>query len=205
VDLSSEGRALDAFVNDLVAYDKKGAELGKKASLTRAEFATYERSALDLKPRVSSLQNVLRQIITKLKAAGQFDSIDQIVLAKINDRQFQELVRRDGFKRTLEEAAAGLSNDAKEIDSPLDALRSKVQARGLGFERDSPPLASRAVRVAYSSAPPVFAANFRCRIAWLREGVTMGINGGTPSDKSKAAVGCHCYGDQGACSTLQAN
>src|SRR5205814_640611 len=73
VDLKSEGRDLDTFVNDLANLDKKSAELAKKASLTRAEFDSHQKTADDLKSQLSSIQNTLRQIIAKLKAAGQFE------------------------------------------------------------------------------------------------------------------------------------
>jgi|GEM_PF-1420473 len=206
VDLNSEGRVLDTFVNDLANLDKKSAELGKKASLTRAEFDSHQKTADDLKRRLSSIQNTLGQIITKLKAAGQWDSLDQIVLAKISDSKFQTLVRRDGFKKSLEDAASGLSNDANQIISPLDALRSKVSAQRQDHITDPglSALASLAVRVSYDPAPAMFAHNARCSVAWFRVGITAAFSGSghTATDRAYNAVNCYCLGDGAACAAL---
>jgi hypothetical protein len=206
VDLNSEGRVLDAFVNDLANLDKKSAELGKKASLTRAEFDSHQHTADDLKRRLSPVQNALRQIITKLKAAGQWDSLDQIVLAKISDSKFQDLVRRDGFKKSLEEAASGLSNDANQISSPLDVLRNKVSARVQDHisEPGKSVLASRVVRVSYNPASAMLAHNLRCNVAWFRAGITAAFSGSgyTPTDRSHNAVDCYCYANGAACAAL---
>jgi hypothetical protein len=49
-------------------------------------------------------------------------------LAKFNNPTFQDFVRRDGFKHTLEDVAANLSSNAKEISKPLDLLRNRVKA-----------------------------------------------------------------------------
>jgi hypothetical protein len=128
VDLSSEAWTLASFVEDLANYDKKVREADKKATLTRLEFDDLQRTANDLKGRVSGVQNASREIIRKLKAAGQWDNIDAIVLANIPDARFQDFVRRDGFKRTLEEIASGISNLTNEMSNPLRVLRRKVSA-----------------------------------------------------------------------------
>jgi hypothetical protein len=192
-DLSSESRTLDSFVTDLAKFDSKGVELAKKASLTRAEFATQEQSANDLKRRVSGIQNALRDAIRKLKAAGQWDSLDQTVLAKISDPNFQSFVRNEGFKKTLEETASGLSNDANQISSPLDGLRNKVQ--GAVFEPGTPSLASLAVRVAYTPPPAMLAFNLRCRLASVRLGFTGLFHGqGHSTNEAIRNFNCQCHG-----------
>lgn len=199
VDLSSEGRALDAFVNDLITYDKRSAELGRKLSLTRAEFDSHLRTADDLKRRVSSVQNALREAIRKLKAAGQWDNLDQTVLARVSDARFQDFVRREGFKRILEEAASGLSNDATQISSPLDALRNKVTAQSQEsiYDTHNSALASRRVRVAYTAEPVMFGLRLRCRLASIRVGLSgafRGPVGGQASPAAAAAYNCYCFG-----------
>ena len=206
VDLNSESRTLDAFVNDLANLDKKSAELAKKTSLTRAEFDSHLRTADDLKLRLSPVQNALRQIITKLKAAGQWDNLDQIVLAKISDSKFQDLVRRDGFRKTLEEAASGISNDASQITSPLDVLRNKVSAQVQDSisEPGKSVLASRILRVSYNPAPAMLAHSLRCNVAWFRSGITAAFSGSgsTPTQRAGNAVHCYCYADAAACAAL---
>ena len=196
VDLSSESRTLDSFVTDLAKFDRKGVELGKKASLTRAEFAAHEQSANDLKLRVTGIQNALRDAIRKLKAAGQWDNLDQTVLANISDSRFQAFVRSEGFKKTVEETASGLSNDANQISAPLDVLRNKVQ--GLVLQPITPSLASRAVRAAYTPPPAMLTFNLRCRLAGVRLGFTGLFHGSTSSrNLINGAIfnfNCQCFG-----------
>jgi hypothetical protein len=190
-DLSSESRTLDSFVGDLATFDRKGVELGKKASLTRAEFAGHEQSANDLKRRLSGIQSALREAIRKLKVAGQWDNLDQTVLAKISDPKFQSFVRNEGFKKTLDEAASGLANDANQISASLDVLRNKVQ--GAVFEpRESRQL--RAVRVAYTPSPAMFGLNLRCRLSSIRVGFS-GLVHGSPNAGARASFNCHCFGE----------
>jgi len=189
-DLNSESRTLDSFVGDLVKFDKKSVELGKKASLTRAEFAGQEQSANDLKRRVSEIQTALREAIRKLKAAGQWDNLDQTLLAKISDPKFQSIVRNEGFKKTVEDAASGL--DANQISTPLDVLRNKVQ--GAVLEPGTSLQALRAVRVAYTPSPAMFGLNLRCRLSSIRLAFS-GLAHGSPTSGAKVNFNCHCYGD----------
>jgi hypothetical protein len=189
-DLSAESRSLDTYVDELAQFDKKGKDLAKKPSLTRTEFATYERRAEDLKRRLSGVQNTLIQIITKLKAAGQWDNLDQSVLAKISDSRFQDFVRREGFKKVLEEAASVLSNSANEIVSPVEILRNKVHAQAPDFEPGNSILASRAVRVAYTT---MFTKPVRCALAYIRVGITRRpLGSGKPSKGANDAFNCYC-------------
>jgi hypothetical protein len=192
VDLNSEGRILDDFVNDLGRFDKRSAELGRKVSLTADEFSTHQRLADDLRRRVSTVQDALRQIVAKLKGGGQFDNLDQTMLAKVSDPDFQAIVRREGFKKVLEEAASRLSNSASEVVSLPDILRNKVRARAADaiFEPGRPALALRAVPVAYTSAA---GPSFKCRVAFLRVGFTRARNSsGQPSLNSGIALRCYC-------------
>src|SRR5687767_9710708 len=78
-ELANEARTLDRFVDDLFKLDRKTGELTKKASLNQTEFDSLKGSADDLKRRLSEVQNALRGVITKLKAAGEWDDIDSRV------------------------------------------------------------------------------------------------------------------------------
>jgi hypothetical protein len=196
--LSAESRALDSFLADLAKLDKKSVELSKKSSLTRTEFDAHQRTADDLKRRLSAVQNALRDAITKLKAAGQWEQLDQIVLAKISNSKFQEFVRRDGFKRTLEVAASTLSNDANEIDSPLGILRNKVQAQVQDsiYTPGRGGLALRAVPVANTPPPALFKSKARCSLAYLRAGISGAFNPTRgPSERANLGILCFCDGN----------
>jgi len=203
VDLRAESATLDSFLADLVRFDKKGVELGKKSSLTQSELVEYEQSANDLKRRVSSVQDAFRQTITKLKAAGLYDNIDQTLLSRISNSKFQAIARRDGFKKTLDEVAAGVAGAANEINVP-DSLRAKVRAQvnGPNFDSGNSTLAARQVRVAYSVAPVMFTATFKCKVALVRFGFSGATNNGEPTEKAANRVSCFCDGDSQACSAL---
>ena len=194
-EISSESRLLDAFVTDLGRFDKKTADLARKVSFTSSELEGQQRVADDLKRRLSAVQNALRQIIIKLKASGQWDRLDEAVLAEVSDPVFRELSRRESFKRTLEDAASGLTNSANDISKPLDALRSKVKAQLQEpvSEPASARLAARPLPVSYSSAGPVFNVSFKCRVAFLRVGFSRAINSsGQASTFATTAVRCYC-------------
>jgi hypothetical protein len=199
VNLSSEGRIIDNYVDNLVQYDKKVSEAAKKASLTRAEFDALQLLADDLKRRLSTVQGALRGAVSKLQLAGELANLDQTILRKIVSPRFQALVRNEGFKRTLEEAASGLANDAAEISQPLDALRSKLRAQAP--ERGLNPQVLRLVRVAYTTAPVVFGKSLRCRLAYVQGGLS-GAYYGRPSDKSINRVSCYCDADGASCADL---
>ena len=202
-DIRAESRTLDTFVNDFASLDKQIAALNKKSSVTRAEFNALQSKADDLKRRLAEVQNALREMIKKLKAAGQWEGLDAAVLAKISDPKFQDFVRREGFKKTLEEVAAQLQSAATEISGPLDVLRNKVSARGSDsiLKPGLSAFAFHAVRVAYTPAPALVFASFKCRLANLRFGVTGAILG-SPSEKSINALSCYCLGSQAACDAL---
>jgi hypothetical protein len=193
-DLIAEGRILDTYVDNLVAFDKKGADLGKKSSLTRAEFVAYEQVGEDLKRRVAEVRNAVLRAIDKLKAAGQWDNLDQIVLARISDSKFQAFVRQESLKKTIEDLAEGRNINVNEIVSPVDKLRSRVQAQTPDsiFAPRNSTLASRAVRVAYTTPPAMFTKPVRCAIAHVRVGLTRPFNGGAPSNRANNAFLCYC-------------
>jgi hypothetical protein len=177
VDLRSEADALDAYVKDLNSFDRKCAELGKKAFLTREEFDSAQRTADDLKRRLARIQNLLRDTVRKLKEAKRWDGFDEAVLATIKDAKAQARFRQNSFKQTLEDATSRLTNDADEISSPLDGLRGKVGARLQDHfsQKGSPVLAWREVRVAY--APTLATFGLRCRLAVLRVGLSGAVHG----------------------------
>src|SRR5438552_2228193 len=193
VDLSSEARTLDDFVNDLFKLDKKGWELAKKASLTRAEFDSLQSSSDDLKRRLSELQNALRAIITKLKDAGEWDDIDSRVAATIDDAATLSRFRQTSFKRELEEQAAELTNHADQISSPFENLRKKISARAPDpvFEPAGSASALQTVAVAYHPGPAIVTTGVRCTLAHLRYGASRIVWGAVRAGADEAYK-CAC-------------
>ena len=201
-DIRSELRVLDAYVIELGRFDRRCADLGKKDFVAQIDFASQQRTADDLRRRVSTVQDSLQAIIRKLKASGEFDNLDQFILSKITDGTSNTFLRREGFKKILETAALQLSNDASQVSNPLDALRAKVNARAHEsiFETNKPPLALRSVRVSYAPSPAMFDLNLRCRIGWLRIGFSKAFTGDV-SQGAQDTVNCHCLGIQSACNS----
>jgi hypothetical protein len=197
-DVSAESRVLDAFVDDLNSFDRKNRQLGKKESLLQAEFDSQQQAADELKRRLSPVQDALRQIARKLRASGQWDNLDETLLAKISNPKFQDFIRREGFKKTLEDCISSLSNDADQISTPLDNLRRKVQARNSAFGSATSAFAFHAVNVAYAPEPVLFTFELRCRLASLRQGLS-GFVHGKPTEAANHAQGCAC--DPESCAT----
>jgi len=196
-DLSSEARALDAFVTDLTRLDARTAELGKKASFTRAEFDSLEIVATGLKRRLSEVQSALGAVIRKLKAADQWNNLNATLLTRTRDSRFQAFVRSEDFKKVLEDSASTLVTDAGQIDSRLAPLRAKVaRAQSPGFESDS--AAPQVVRAGFG--PTVFTSGFRCRLSGVRLGVALLVFGAASGSQGALdSFNCHCRDDQAAC------
>jgi hypothetical protein len=201
-DLSAENRTLEGFLTDLDKFDKRNAELSQKESLTREELNLHERTGTDLKRRVGEIQDALRDVIRKLKAAGQWDNLDQIVLAKVSDGRVQDFIRREGFKKLLEDTALGASTSSDEIVRPLEKLRNRVKAQTQkSFEPANSTTFARVVHVTFSPGPVMTNTGLRCRFALLREGLSAGFskNGGSSKASQDAAM-CHCFGLGVGCS-----
>jgi hypothetical protein len=205
VNLQSELRTLDTFVDDLGKLDKKRVELSKKDSLTRVEFTAVQNSSDELKRRLPAINSAFQEITRKLKAAGQWDNLDAAVLAKLDDPNFQSLARRLSFKQILENEASRLSRNADEIGQPLESLRNRVKAqlRDSVFEPGNSSMALRAVPVAYASSTALSADTFRCRVSLLRMGLSRAFgNTGAPSNRAVNAGNCFCHGIGEACQAL---
>jgi len=177
-------------------------QFNKRDSLTKDEFNSAERVAGDLKRRLSGVQNALRDIIKKLKAAGQWEDLD-LRIATISHPKFQAIARENSFKTTLEEAASGLTNDASEISTPLQKLKLKVITQNQDLEPQSQQLAWRLIPVAYNPATPMMAIGFRCRIAYLRFGVSGALNRQSAQEKAGDDIQCYCEQDPNFCSFNQ--
>ena len=193
-ELTSELQTLDTYVGDLITFNKKCAGLSKKESLTGPELDPLQHNADDLKRRLSSVQNVLQDMVRKLKAADEWKDLDAKVLATITDAKVQAQFRETSFKQELENAASQLSNNANEISKPVEALRRKVAARS----RDgvvSQDAQFHVVQVAYNpGGPTVKLISLGCSLANLRLGMS-GFVRGRPTGNAYQNQVCACAPD----------
>src|ERR1051326_8448971 len=84
-DLSNEQRIIARYADDLAAYDKETQTLGKRARLVSSDLDGVQNRSEDLKRRLSEVQNAVREIVRKLKAANEFDDLDTSIVARITD------------------------------------------------------------------------------------------------------------------------
>lgn len=202
-DLANEERALAKYFDDLVDYDKECAQVGKRASLVSADLDTVKRKSDDLKGRLSGLQNVIREIVKKLKAANEWDDLDITTAAKITDASQKSFFQQSSFKQLLEESSNNLTSHGNEISIPLDNLRKKLTSRTFSPYGDGADL--QIVRVAYEAPAPVFFYSLRCTIANIRGGLINRI-GGNESCATLDAHSCACstagasFQNRGSCS-----
>ncbi len=207
LDLGSEIRLLDSYVDELAAFDNRCATLERKGSLSRTELDPVQAKAEDLRRRVSAVESAIRSAITKLKAAGEWDKLDATILARVTDAKFQQFTRTEGFRRILEGAGTGLSPDADQINNRLNLIRTRIGARlqdpilrpgELGFS-------ARATRVSYSAGPSMTGVTFRCRLAAIRMGLSYAFSSDPTTmqpNRPTAAYNCFCFGQASACSAL---
>jgi hypothetical protein len=192
-DLSSEDRALEAYIQDLGNFEKKVAQFERKGDLSRNEFVQLEGTAEGLKGRLASVQNAVRSVVVKLKSTGNWDDLDAKLLPKISDSRLQAHFRQNSFKQALEKAAADLNNQANEISSPLDSLRKKISAQlqGPDSRNDSELIL---VRIAYSAKPAMTkVTSLRCRLSNIRLGISGFVHSDGPTGSASRANICACY------------
>ena len=170
-DLANEERALAKYFDDLVTYHRQSAELAKRASLVKADLDPLQRRSDDLKGGLSALQNVIREIVVKLKKANEWDDIDTTTAAKISDASHRSFFQQDSFKQLLEESSNNLSSHGNELSEPLDYLRKKVASRyGNGADL-------RIVRATYEAPAPVFLHSLGCTIGRIHIGIIHKLGG----------------------------
>jgi hypothetical protein len=186
-DLANEERALAKYFDDLASYHNQSAELAKKASLVKADLDPLQRRSDDLKGRLSGLQNVIREIVRKLKAANEWDDLDTTTAAKITDARQKSFFQQESFKQLLEESSNSLSSHGNEISLPLDNLRKKLTSRTF------PPYGAdlQIVQAAYEAPAPVKFYSVGCSIGGIRWRLIQKL-GGTPTLSTEDQVSCAC-------------
>jgi len=166
-DLANEERALAKYFDDLVAFDSECAKLAKQPVLEHIHINPFQVKSDDLKSRLPGVQNTIREIIRKLKAANEWDDLDASLAAKITDGTSNTFFKETTFRQLLEESSNGLTSHGNEISIPLDKLRKKIiTGPGPGDGADL-----QIVRAAYETPAPMKFVSVRCSIGRARIGL----------------------------------
>ena len=187
VDLRNEQQTISRYADDLIVYENQAAELGKRATLVNTEVETLQRKSDDLKGRLSLVQNAVRDIVRKLKAANEWDDIDTRAAARIKDARQRAFFQDSSFKQLLQDSE-NIGSQANEISSPLDTLRRKVTSRNYGGAE------VQMVRAAFTGPAPFESGSIGCRIGRLGLKIVIGL-GGTPSREQSDRVFNRCHPD----------
>jgi hypothetical protein len=186
-DISSEQRIIARYFDDFVAYDKQATEFGKRARLVSTDLDPLQRKSDDLKGRLSGVQNAVREIVRKLKAANEWDNLNATVAARITDPRKSASVEQENIKALLEGSSNNLASQANEISIPLENLRKRLTSR----YRDSRDL--QIVRAAYEAPAPVGSPDsLGCTIGKLGL-VAIRLAGGKPTNAVFDAVFHQCW------------
>jgi len=187
VDLRNEQQTISRYADDLIVYENQAAELGKRATLVNTEVETLQRKSDDLKGRLSLVQNAVRDIVRKLKAANEWDDIDTRAAARIKDARQRAFFQDSSFKQLLQDSE-NIGSQANEISSPLDTLRRKVTSRNYGGAE------VQMVRAAFTRPAPFESGSLGCRVGRLGLKIVIGL-GGTPSREQSDRVFNRCHPD----------
>jgi small-conductance mechanosensitive channel len=187
VDLRNEQQVITRYADDLIVYENQTAELGKRAALVNTDVEPLQRKSDDLKGRLSGVQNAVRDIVRKLKAANEWDDLDTRAAARINDARHRAFFQDSSFKQLLIEQE-NIGSQANEISSPLDALRRKVTSRNYGGSE------VQMVRAAFTEPAAFESGSIGCRIGRLGLKIVIGL-GGTPSREQSDRVFNRCHPD----------
>ncbi|PYS71942.1 MAG: hypothetical protein DMF69_08970 [Acidobacteria bacterium] len=184
-DLANEERVLAKYFDDLVTYDKQVAEVSKRTAFVSADLDPLQRKADDLKGRLTVVQNSVREIVRKLKAANEWEDLDTSIAAKITDTSQRSFLLESSFKHLLEESSNNLTTYSTDIKLPLDNLRKRLasrQSEGSDFD---------IVRAGYEAPTPFLLSGLQCRTGTIRVNVTIKL-GGFPSKDTLNNVFANC-------------
>ena len=187
VDLRNEQQTISRYADDLIVYENQAAELGKRATLVNTDFDPLQRKSDDLKGRLSLVQNAVRDIVRKLKAANEWDDIDTRAAARIKDARQRAFFQDSSFKQLLQDSE-NIGSQANEISSPLDTLRRKLTSRNHGGAE------VQMVRAAFTAPVPFESGSLGCRVGRLGLKIVIGL-GGTPSKEQAERVFNRCHPD----------
>ena len=189
-DTSNEERVIGKYLDDLFSYQNECQQASRRQALRNADIDPLQRKSADLQNRLSEVQNAVRDVVRKLKAANEWDSLDETVLARVTDANRRTFFQESSFKGDLEYAAANLSSHKDEISLLLDDLRKRV-ARNAAPYGDG---AAAFVTAAYHPTTAMFGIGLACRLTKVRLKLIM-KNGGniaqTPGTYKEMWESCH--------------
>jgi len=156
-----------------------------------SELASARTSGNGLKQRIASAQQNLRSIITKLKAANQWEGLEAKLNALIPAGELRSTLQSEGrAKKIWEDLANNLGPLSQEIDGDVQKLSGKVQSRSNFTEAES---RISILNVSYQPAP-AFAKGLRCRL--LIAGLTIKLFvGSRPPTSPEDAAGRDACGN----------
>jgi hypothetical protein len=195
LDLANEERILAKYHDDLVNYNTHTRELGKRARLVNTDLDEAQNRSEDLKRRLSEVQNAVREIVRKLKAADQWSSLDSTILAQITDAGDKSYFQQNSFRKFLEDASNDLTSYGSEISSPLDTLRKKLASRTL-----SPYDGAQIVQASYRAPTPFTHFGLQCLISNIQVGLVWRVNGKESTYHQNQRI-CSCSGGTAATCT----
>lgn len=198
-DLRNEDRVIGKYFDDLVQYQQECFDAKKRTALRNADIDPLQRKSEDLKSRLSEVQNAIGEVVRKLKASGEWDDLDNSLLARTVDPRQRSLVQESSFKADLEDAAASLSSQKNEISLPLDNLRKRV-ARETGTPYSD--VAVKFVAAAYGPPASMSSLSLGCRLGQIKLKLIIKLNGNIAHSPATCdAISCACKPNGGGLCT----
>lgn len=191
-DVTAEARTIDSFGDALFEFDKKCAELDKKAILTHAEFDRLKASGDDLNGRLTQVRQAFESVKRKLIEAKEWDNFDAIALQTIKYEPLRAFLKKEGGARHVLEAAAAQTGDVtSDINTWRDRLKVKVhdQSGRIIREQERQDFGWQIVGASYTSRTPALFAGGKCFFSKVRLLVSGLAHGGCPTD---AAINSSC-------------
>jgi hypothetical protein len=184
---ANEPRAISRYFDDLVAYVNELEKLSERKSLEHIHINPVQLKSDNLKSRLPEVQNAVREIVRKLKAANQWNDLNTTVAEGVTDASQKSFLQQIDFKRLLEDSSTSLSSRGKEISGPLDNLRKRLVSRygeGVDFQ---------IVRAGYAVPEPIGSPDsLGCTIGKLGL-IAIKLSGGKPTNAAFDAVFHQCW------------
>jgi hypothetical protein len=195
INLDSEIRVLDGFVDDWLKVHKQQIALSKKSSITNNEFTVFKSSSEGLQNRCSEFQTAIRNTIKKLKDANRWDGLDDDVTSRLSNERLKTILRDGGgARRLLEDASSQFCSQAqREITDPIETLRPKLSARA-----QDPPFELRFVLASYQPPTPKFGDAQRCTGSMIRLVARMIVGKSIIEGQASKNFDCFCLNECGS-------
>ena len=197
LNLDSEIRVFDGFVEDWVKLHKQQIALSKKSSITNSEFTLFKSSSEGLKNRCSAFQTAIQTTIKKLKDANRWDGFDDDVLSRADNERGKTILRDGGgAKRLFEEASSQFCSQAqREITDPIETLRPKLA------QVQESPFELRFVLASYQPPTPKFGDAQRCTGSMIRLAARWIVGKSIIEGQASKNFDCFCLHECGTTAT----